>query len=216
MLTPDAPEFRFANHDPLASLFAYFELGISHILTGPDHLLFVLALLLLLRSFPTLLKTVTAFTLAHSITLALITLKIISPQIALIEALVALSIVFTAVEVTRFHRAQSGMMQRHPWLIALVFGLLHGSAFGGELVQIGLPPETIVSALLLFNLGIEIGQLLFIAVVLLVRHLIWLRKPIIPSTELATAYAIGSLGALWFFQRMGDIFPRITTTEGIL
>lgn len=217
ILRPQSPAYRFSGHQPLASVVAYLSLGISHILTGPDHLLFVLVLLLLLRDTVTLVKSITAFTVAHSITLALVTLEIVTLNVMLIESLVALSIAIAAVEVVNHQRGQPGVMVEFPWVIAFVFGLLHGSAFGGELVEVGLPREDVAPALLLFNLGIEIGQLLFIAAVLLAYYLVrhWIRR-VPPALKLMPAYAIGSLGALWFFQRIDGAFPVITTLQGSL
>src|SRR5206468_10914607 len=128
------------------------------ILTGVDHLLFVLGLLLLVRKSWPLLRTVTAFTIAHSVTLAATTLGWIHVRSAVIEALVALSIVILAVELVRHARGEGGLTSRHPWLIAFAFGLLHGCAFAGALAEVGLPANDIPLTLLLFNVGVEIGQ----------------------------------------------------------
>jgi hydrogenase/urease accessory protein HupE len=212
VLTPEEPELHFNQHS-LASVYGYLQLGFRHILGGPDHLLFVFALLLLLRGIPVLVKTITAFTVAHSISLALITLNLVQPRIALVEALVALSIVYVAVEVVHLYRGQRGLTQRYPWLIALVFGLLHGSAFGGELVQIGLPAGDVAAALLLFNLGIEGGQLLFIVAVLTAHRLFRQALLHLPQwLKWLPPYAVGSAGAFWFFQRINDALPYITTS----
>ncbi len=146
----------------------YFTLGIEHILTGIDHLLFVLGLVLLVRRPGLLLKTITAFTAAHSVTLAATTFGWIHVQSSVVEALVALSIVILAVELVRRASGESGITSRYPWLIAFAFGLLHGCAFAGALAEVGLPADDITLALLLFNVGVEVGQLLFIAGMLLV------------------------------------------------
>ena len=185
---------------------AYLVLGVEHILIGIDHLLFVLGLLLLIGPNWSLVKAVTAFTVAHSITLALAALGYISFPSAAIEALVALSILFVAVELTPARRAAGGLAQRRPWLIAFVFGLLHGMAFAGVLADIGLPPDAAPQALLLFNLGVEIGQLIFIGAVLCLiaagRWLLQKRQWTAPRWAAhAPAYLIGSLSAYWLIER---------------
>ncbi len=208
VLKPQASDFVVGSQKPLDTAASYLSLGVGHILLGPDHLLFLVGLLLLLNGPLVLVKAITSFTVAHSITLALITLGHIQPNVALVEALVALSVVVVAVEAMRLYRGRPSLLQGHPWLIAFAFGLLHGSAFGGELVEIGLPPEHLVTALLLFNLGIEVGQLLFIAVLL---GLAWLARAPLASlpawTRQAPAYAVGCFGAFWFFERLGEVFP---------
>ncbi len=143
----------------------YLKLGVTHILTGFDHLLFVLALFILSSSMWQLLKTVTAFTLAHSITLALATLGVIHVPSRPVEAVIALSIVFVAAEIVRSHQGRRGLAAQAPWIIAFSFGLLHGLGFAGALAEIGLPPGHIPMALFFFNVGVEIGQLIFIAMV---------------------------------------------------
>jgi hypothetical protein len=150
-----------------------------------------------------LVKTITAFTLAHSITLAATTLHVIVVQPALIEALVALSVLFVAVELVDGYCGRGGLATRYPWLMALVFGLLHGAAFAGALADIGLPPHAIAPALLLFNVGVEVGQLMFISVVL---GMGWaasrLPTPLPAWTRWIPPYAIGSLSAFWVFDRL--------------
>jgi hydrogenase/urease accessory protein HupE len=188
-----------------APVAAYLTLGIEHILTGPDHLLFVFGLILLTASLSGLLRTITAFTVAHSITLALTALGLMSVNPHLIEALVALSILFVAVELVRKQRGYDGVTQRYPWLIAFAFGLLHGAAFAGALKEIGLPKDNIPGALFLFNLGVELGQLAF---VLVVTGLLWiLRRVPLPTVaprlgEYAATYAIGSFSMFWVFERL--------------
>lgn len=184
----------------------YLKLGLEHILTGFDHLLFVLGLLLLIGSNWRLVKAVTAFTAAHSITLALAALGYLQFPSAAIEALVALSILFVAVELTKNSRLDLTLAQRRPWLIAFLFGLLHGMAFAGVLADIGLPPGSAPEALLLFNVGVEIGQLLFIAVVLgmlaICRSVSQRREWRVPAwSAQAPAYAIGGLSAYWLIER---------------
>jgi hydrogenase/urease accessory protein HupE len=186
-----------------AAVATYLNLGVEHILTGFDHLSFVLGLVLLVRGRATLLKTITAFTIAHSITLAAAALGYVNVSAPVIESLVALSIVFVAVELARSLQGETGLTARYPWLIAFTFGLLHGFAFAGSLADIGLPPHNIPGALLLFNCGVELGQLLFVAVVLaaaaVFRRL--LAQP--PRwTRWVAPYAIGALASFWMIQRV--------------
>jgi hydrogenase/urease accessory protein HupE len=182
---------------------AYLLLGIEHILTGFDHLSFVLGLLLLVKSARTLIKTVTAFTVAHSLTLAAAALGWVHVNPSVIEALVAFSIVFVAVEVVRAYRGQYGLTVRYPWLIAFSFGLLHGFAFAGSLAQIGLPERNIPLTLFLFNVGVEIGQLLFVGAVLLVMAILEHLPRRLPHWSLwIPPYAIGGLASFWVIQRL--------------
>jgi hydrogenase/urease accessory protein HupE len=187
---------------------AYLILGIEHILTGFDHLSFVLGLLLLVRGGARLLKTITAFTVAHSITLAAAALGYVNVSAPVIESLVALSIVFVAVELVRAYRGRDGLTVRHPWLIAFTFGLLHGFAFAGSLADIGLPAHNITGALVLFNLGVEIGQLLFVAAVLALIHAARrLRWQFDRQARWATAYGIGTLASYWMIERIHVLIP---------
>lgn len=182
---------------------AYLTLGIEHILTGIDHLSFVLGLLLLVRGRVMLFKTITAFTIAHSITLAATTLHLITVRPALIESLVAFSILFVAVELVHSYRGRDGLTVRYPWLIAFTFGLLHGSAFAGALKEIGLPPNDIPLSLLLFNVGVEFGQLLFVlAVMAIIWGLARLPRQLPAWSRWAPPYAIGSFAAFWFLERL--------------
>jgi hydrogenase/urease accessory protein HupE len=182
---------------------AYLRLGIEHILTGFDHLSFVLGLLLLVRSRVTLVKTITAFTIAHSITLVAAASGFVHVSAPVIESLVALSIVFVAVELARYYRGYEGLTVRYPWLISFTFGLLHGFAFAGSLAEIGLPPHNIPVALLLFNLGVEIGQLMFVAAVFSFIGLLQLVPKRLPVwTRWVAPYAIGTLASYWMFERI--------------
>jgi hypothetical protein len=186
---------------------AYLRLGIEHILTGIDHLAFVLGLLLLIGPNWRVIKAITAFTIAHSITLALAALGYIDFPTAVIEALVALSILFVATELMPRPGRPETLTRRHPWLIALVFGLLHGLAFAGALAQIGLPARAAPMALLLFNLGVEIGQIAFIATAIAaILALRWLRARITFDTaglaRLGPAYLIGGFSAYWLIDRL--------------
>ena len=204
VLTPGQPSMTIDAHSG-AAVPAYLLLGIEHILTGIDHLLFVFGLLLLSSGWRQLLRTITAFTVAHSITLALTALKVMALDPALVEAMVAWSILFLAVELVRKQRGVDGLTQRQPWLVAFGFGLLHGAAFAGALKQIGLPEGNIPISLLLFNVGVEIGQLLFVGVVM---ALLWgarrVRWPA-ATPRLAwgvASYAIGSFAFFWFLERL--------------
>lgn len=190
---------------------AYLTLGVEHILTGFDHLAFVLGLLLLVRGSLTLLKTITAFTIAHSLTLASAALGFVNVSAPVIESLVALSIVFVAVELARMYRGQDGLTVRYPWLIAFTFGLLHGFAFAGSLADIGLPSHNIPGALLLFNVGVELGQLLFVMAVLLLMRLSRL-FPWQPEryARWAATYGIGALASYWMIERIHVLLPGHT------
>jgi hydrogenase/urease accessory protein HupE len=181
---------------------SYLLLGIEHILGGFDHLLFVLGLLLIVRSTMLLIKTITSFTLAHSVTLALAALGFVHVPQAPVEAVIALSIIFLATELVKQHRGETGLTTKAPWLVALCFGLLHGFGFAGALTEVGLPQSDIPLALLFFNVGVEVGQLMFVAGVLVVTWMInkiKFRWPV--WMEQAPAYVIGSLAAFWFIQR---------------
>lgn len=184
----------------------YFRLGVEHILFGIDHVLFVTGLVLIVRRPWRLAKTITAFTLAHSITLALATLGFVHVPPAPVEATIALSIVFLARELVRAERGEGGLTVRQPWLVAFAFGLLHGFGFAGALSEVGLPRHDIPLALLLFNLGVEAGQLLFIAALLAVRAAFLRLAPRMPLTlaRLPT-YGIGAAAAFWLIQRMAVI-----------
>jgi len=200
----------------------YTVLGIGHILGGVDHLLFVLALLLLVRGVGRLVATVTAFTLAHSVTLAAATLGFVHVPSAPVEATIALSILFLASELARQPLAtapsawvgaraggasRADLTARFPWLVAFSFGLLHGFGFAGALSEVGMPQKAVPLALLFFNVGVEIGQLLFIAGVLALGWL--LRRAALGAPAWwprAAAYGIGSVAAFWVVQRTAAIF----------
>lgn len=203
-LTPQAPAAVISEKPSGWSVAGeYLKLGVEHILLGIDHLLFVLALLLITRGTWRLVKTVTAFTVAHSITLVLAALGFVHVPQAPVEAVIALSIVFVATEILRARAGHEGIATRAPWTVAFTFGLLHGFGFAGALAEIGLPEGHIPLALLFFNVGVELGQLLFIAAVLsaiaTIRR-IQLRFP--RWTELVPPYAIGSLAMFWVIQRV--------------
>jgi hydrogenase/urease accessory protein HupE len=202
--TPQAPAATIpAQESGWSVAVEYVKLGVEHILLGVDHLLFVLALLLVTPGTWRLVKTVTAFTVAHSITLALATLGFVHVPQAPVEAVIALSIAFVAAEILRARDGREGVTARAPWIVAFAFGLLHGFGFAGALAEAGLPEGHIPLALLFFNLGVELGQLLFIAAVLSAIGLIRRVRSRLPRwTGLVPPYAIGSVATFWVIQRV--------------
>jgi len=194
----------------------YLQLGIEHILFGFDHLLFVLALVILVRDWRRVAVTVTAFTLAHSITLAAATLGLVNVPGPPVEASIALSIVLVAVEIVNARRGMQSLTMRWPWLVAFCFGLLHGFGFAGALAEVGLPHHAIPVALLFFNLGVEIGQLAFVMVVMCTANLF--RLAIAPrfgslmvqrtasGLDVISAYMIGGVAAYWLIERTAAFF----------
>lgn len=177
--------------------------GIEHILLGIDHLLFVLGLLLIVRTPWTLVKTISAFTVAHSITLAVATLGYAHIPAPPLNAAIALSILFLGPEILRVWHGETSFTIRHPWVVAFTFGLLHGFGFASGLSAIGLPQNDIPLALLMFNVGVEIGQLSFVGLILMLERafrVLEFRWP--RPVELLPAYAVGTLGAFWTIQRL--------------
>jgi hydrogenase/urease accessory protein HupE len=211
LVRPSQPwvEIRAAPAGALAIAGAFVWHGIEHILGGYDHLLFVLALILIVRSGRALFWTITAFTLAHSITLALATLGVVHVPGPPVEAAIAFSIVLLASEIVRLRRGQSSLTSRWPWMVAFAFGLLHGFGFAGALAEIGLPQRDIPLALAAFNIGVELGQLAFIGAVF---GILWLvrRVRIAPWIEgnaaRAAPYAIGTLASFWFVERVASFW----------
>ncbi|MFP6663245.1 MAG: HupE/UreJ family protein [Deltaproteobacteria bacterium] len=188
---------------PDSVLWGYLRLGFDHILGGLDHLLFVLGLLLLATSPLLLVETITSFTVGHSVTLALASLGLAQVPVRPVEVLIAISILVLAVELARGREAKPTLLRRFPWGMAFFFGLLHGLGFAGALAQIGLPPDDLPLALFSFNLGIELGQLSFVAVVVLAGFLLrplLRRRPV--WLDLAPAYGIGCLAAYWVLERL--------------
>ena len=189
----------------------YLRLGIEHILFGFDHLLFVLALVILVRDWRRVALTVTAFTVAHSVTLAAATLDLVNVPGPPVEAAIALSIVLVAVEIVNARRGARSLTGRWPWLVAFCFGLLHGFGFAGALAEVGLPHHAIPVALLFFNLGVEIGQLVFVTAVLaagaLFRRAMALRREpalvqrTVDRLDVAAAYAVGAVASCWLIER---------------
>jgi hydrogenase/urease accessory protein HupE len=185
----------------------YFNLGIEHILLGVDHLLFVLCLLMLVPDLKRLLFAVTAFTVAHSITLAGTTFGWMSLASAPVEACIALSIAFLAAEILKTRQGASSTTQRWPWIASFAFGLLHGFGFASALRDIGLPDDAVPSALLFFNLGVEAGQILFVASVLALVFLWRQFGPRLPEWSWrAPPYVAGVVASVWFIERTVRVF----------
>lgn len=206
-LLPQRPQFTVAAATSTGMVaWSYLVLGVEHILGGIDHLLFVLALLLLVDGVKRLILTITAFTIAHSITLGAATLGIVQVPGAPVEAVIALSILFLASELARRpvdgSPAAPDLTSRYPWIVAFSFGLLHGFGFAGALADVGLPERAIPLALLFFNVGVELGQLIFIGIVLLIGRLVSRAAVPVPiAWPRYVAYAVGSLAAFWVFER---------------
>jgi len=195
----------------------YTLLGVDHILSGYDHLTFVLALLLIVSGTHRLILTVTSFTLAHSITLAAATLGLMWVPGPPVEATISLSILFLASELVKVNRGQASLTATYPWIVAFAFGLLHGFGFAGALNDIGLPENEIALALLMFNVGVEVGQLLFVAIVLvLLMALRKVRHQWPAWVYQVPAYSIGSVAALWFIDRVaGNVFLLCCLVSGV-
>src|SRR5208283_3516791 len=191
-----------ASQSYLAVMAGYIVHGIRHISLGADHLLFLLGLLLLVRDRWMLVKTVTAFTVAHSVTLALATLGLASLPVEPLNAAIALSILFLGPEIVRTWRGETSFTIRHPWVVAFAFGLLHGFGFASGLTAMGLPKAEIPLALLLFNVGVEIGQVGFVLLIIqLERSFRTLQVSWPRLVERMPGYAVGTLGAYWTMQR---------------
>ena len=224
-LTPSAPSFVVVGAPGAMGVArTYFVLGVEHILSGIDHLLFVLALLIIVMGasdkgqvanggvfrspiaachWPLLIKTITAFTVAHSITLTLAALGYVHVPQRPVEAVIALSIVFVAAEILRGRQGSVGITARAPWVVALIFGLMHGLGFASGLSEAGLPEGHIPTALLFFSLGVEAGHFLFIGVVLsLIALALRVKLPAPQWAQLVPPYAIGSVAMFWVIQRI--------------
>jgi hydrogenase/urease accessory protein HupE len=185
----------------------YFWLGVGHILGGIDHLLFVLCLLLIVNGTWLLVKTITAFTVAHSITLGMATLGFVNVPQAPVEAVIALSILFLAAELMRQTKGERDIAMQAPWLVAFIFGLLHGFGFAGALSEVGLPQTEIPLALLMFNIGVEAGQLVFILIVIVALKLgIHILKSPQSWAKPATTYIIGGISAFWLIERINGFW----------
>jgi hydrogenase/urease accessory protein HupE len=204
-LTPEQPSLALKGEQSVWEVArTYFMLGVEHILGGVDHLLFVLALMLLIRDPWMLVKTITAFTLAHSITLTGAALGYLSLPQAPVEAVIALSIAFVAREFILMKPGERRLSEAYPWAVAFSFGLLHGFGFAGALKEIGLPQGDVPLALLTFNLGVEAGQLIFIAAMLaLYRTASVMTRLPLPPLRTAMAYGIGAAATFWLLTRLG-------------
>jgi hypothetical protein len=207
-ITVELGQLRAGSGSWLAMGRRYTELGVEHILGGLDHLMFVAGLLLLVSQTLPLIKTITAFTLAHSVTLALSVLGWIDLSSEPVEAIIALSIVLLAVENVHHQHGRDGLTARMPWLVALLFGLIHGLGFAGALGELGLPPAEVAPALLFFNLGVELGQLAFVgawlALVAVARRM---RFSLPQSLALVPHYILGSIASFWFLERALAMLP---------
>jgi hypothetical protein len=216
ILRPNSPTYEIPARASRGEVsWSYSRMGVIHILEGIDHLLFLLAMLLLVTGFWRLLKTITAFTLAHSVTLALATLGLVNVPSAPTEAIIALSIVFVAVEVIRKRNGDRSFAERHPWVVAFFFGLFHGLGFAGALSEVGVPQHEVPLALLMFNVGVEAGQVAFVCAVLLVlaaaRRISMPAAVVPPALRRACVampvYLIGGLAAFWTLQRVLSFLP---------
>jgi hydrogenase/urease accessory protein HupE len=187
----------------LQRALSYLQLGVQHILLGVDHLLFVLGLLLIVADRCMLVKTITSFTVAHSITLAIATLGYASAPLPPLNAAIALSILFLGPEIARVWRGETSFTIRHPWVVAFAFGLLHGFGFASGLTAMGLPKAEIPLALLLFNVGVEAGQIAFVVLMVLLERAFRTLEIRWPRwAQALPGYAVGSLGAYWTVQRL--------------
>jgi hypothetical protein len=211
LVQPTSPAVEVGGPTGVAErILAYLRMGVEHIALGVDHLLFVLGLLLIVSTPMMLLKTITSFTVAHSITLAIATLGYASAPALPLNAVIALSILFLGPEIVRTWRGQTSFTIRHPWVVAFAFGLLHGFGFASGLTAMGLPPGEIPVALLFFNVGVEIGQLLFVGLVLALARSFTVLEIRWPRWSKAVpGYAVGTLGAFWFIQRTAILFGLI-------
>lgn len=202
--TPTAPSVRLEGRRSTGQVAAtYLWLGVEHILLGIDHLLFVTALLLLVGGWRRIVGTVTAFTAGHSVTLAGAVLGVVSVPSALVECLIALSIVAVAADVVLRERGETTIAAERPWLIAAGFGLLHGFGFAGALRETGLPAEAVPAALLFFNIGVELGQILFIVALLMAARGVggWATRASGWAWRSGVAHAIGIMAAYWAVER---------------
>lgn len=211
LVRPPQPWVEVAAQPSWATIASgYIVHGIQHILFGVDHLLFVLGLLLIVKGRWMLFKTITAFTIAHSITLAIATLGYAQAPVPPLNAAIALSILFLGPEIVRVWRGETSFTIRRPWVVAFAFGLIHGFGFAGALTSAGLPPGDLPLALLSFNVGVEIGQVAFVVLVLLLERSfqqLQIRWP--RWVEAMPGYTVGSLGAFWTIERTAILFGAI-------
>ena len=206
-LTADAPVQTFSGGGTF--LMAYFGLGVEHLVLGLDHILFVLGLVLLVQGWRSLIWVITAFTLAHSLTLGLSMLGRISAPSAVVEAIIALSILFVAIELLQPPEKRSALAARYPQAMAFGFGLLHGFGFAGVLGEIGLPRDVELAALALFNIGLEVGQLLVVAAMVLfmrfVKPALLAHEKCAPALQQVPIIAIGGISVYWLLDRLAGL-----------
>jgi hydrogenase/urease accessory protein HupE len=208
IVRPKSPSYQIPVRETKgAVVWSYTQMGLIHIFEGIDHLLFVLALVIIVPNRWMLLKTITAFTVAHSITLALATLGFVKVPPAPTEAIIALSIVFLAVEIIHSRQGKISLAEKYPWVVAMFFGLFHGLGFAGALSEVGLPQHEIPLALLMFNVGVELGQITFVVLVLCALALFKYACNKIPAIELVrrwqfVPYAIGCVATYWTIERI--------------
>jgi hypothetical protein len=204
ILRPSDPSYQIPAFESKTEIAgSYWRMGIIHILGGVDHLLFLFALMLIVSGFWKLLQTITAFTLAHSVTLAFATLGFVNVPPAPTEAVISLSILFLAAEIVRKQQGEVGLTEKRPWLVALAFGLFHGLGFAGALSQVGVPAHEVPLALLMFNVGVETGQIAFVAAVVALLAVLRQLPFSLPQGAWRLApYSIGSLAAFWTLQRL--------------
>ncbi len=203
-LTADQPTaFIETKPDRLQVAKTYLVLGIEHILSGYDHLLFVVSLVLLLTGWHTIVAAVTAFTVAHSLTLIGTSLGFLGLPQRPVEALIALSIIFLAVEIVKKQDGKPRLSERIPWVVAFLFGLLHGFGFAGALAEIGLPETDVPTALFTFNIGVEIGQLIIVVATIIAVTLVSRLRPSAVRPAIVTAsYGIGAISSMWLIERL--------------
>lgn len=205
LLTPKKPFYTIAKEESSFQIIeTYTWLGITHILLGYDHILFVFGLLLLVKNRRRLLWVLTAFTLAHSFTMLIATLGIVTVPQAPVEAIIALSILFLSMEIMHEKQGRVGTTAKYPWLIAFIFGLLHGFGFAGALAEIGLPEHAITLALIFFNVGVELGQVIFVISMILIFKLLESLGYLVLLNRLKTllVYMMGSLASFWLIERV--------------
>jgi hypothetical protein len=207
-ILPVSPRF-VAKPSPgsLEVVTTYTVLGIEHVLTGFDHLLYVLGMLILVGGWRRIVLTMSAFTATHSLTLTAAALGWVHVPQPPVEACIALSILFVAREIVRVHRGRPGITARWPWVVSFTFGLMHGFGFAGALAEVGLPQSSIPMALLFFNVGVEIGQLMFVGAVLTVIAVGWRAAQRLRWSQPAwlwrlAPYAIGGLASFWLVERV--------------
>jgi hypothetical protein len=203
-LLPEQPAFVVESPAHATGVaLTYLVLGGHHILAGVDHLLYILAMLFLVKGWRRIVATMSAFTMTHSLTLTAAALGWVHVPQPPVEACIALSIVFVAREIVQARRGAAGLTARWPWVVSFSFGLMHGFGFAGALAQVGLPAHAIPAALLFFNVGVELGQLVFVAAVLgALALLIRIPRPWPRWAEAVPAYAIGGVAMFWVIVRI--------------